>query len=372
MTKSAAASQPGIASIGLQLPPLGMDVRVLAPLRGQDPDKFTLGLGCGEMALCGPDFDIVDLAAGAGRRALERWGGDPSRIGLVAVGTESAIDMSRPLSAFVADRLNLRGAVRSYEVKHACYGGTLALRQALEWRASGASAGRSALVIAADIALYAPGDPGEPTQGAGAVAFVVDDARVASVDLETFAWSEPEMDFWRPVGEDFPQVDGPLSLDCYKRAAAACFDQWVGEGEPRRMIDSLEACCFHVPFPKMVKKAALHVAESFGWNAEQGADFYRRLVDPTMAWNRRVGNAYTAALWLSVAKTLAGRSEGERIVAFSYGSGFGSELFGLTAGPEAAAGAWRQDMEHDLAARRMITADEYLALRSETKSHAAA
>ena len=58
---------------------------------------------------------------------------------MLAVGTETAVDMSRPLSAWVADRLGLKGAVRSYEVKHACYGGTLALRQAAEWRLSGAA-----------------------------------------------------------------------------------------------------------------------------------------------------------------------------------------------------------------------------------------
>ncbi len=85
--------------------------------------------------------------------------------------------MSRPLSAWVADKLGLAGAVRSYEVKHACYGATLALRQAVEWKESGAAAGKAALVIAADVALYELEDPGEPTQGAGAVAMVVDEAR---------------------------------------------------------------------------------------------------------------------------------------------------------------------------------------------------
>ena len=65
----------------------------------------------------------------AARRALGRWQGNLDDIGLIAVGTESALDMSRPLSAWVAEELGLRGAVRSYEVKHACYGGTLALKQ---------------------------------------------------------------------------------------------------------------------------------------------------------------------------------------------------------------------------------------------------
>ncbi len=177
----------GIASIGLNFPPLALPVEELARLRGQDPKKYTIGLGCSEMALCTEDHGVVEMAVEAAKRALSRWDGGLERIGLIAVGTESALDMSRPLSAWVADRLGLAGAVRSYEVKHACYGGTLALRQALEWKMSGASAGRAALVIAADEALYELRDPGEPTQGAGAVAMIVDQPVIAAIDPASFA-----------------------------------------------------------------------------------------------------------------------------------------------------------------------------------------
>jgi hydroxymethylglutaryl-CoA synthase len=364
------ASPVGIASIGLQFPSQYVDVPELAPLRGAEPDKYRYGLGCLEMALCGEDEGIVDLAVGAARRALERWQGDAADIGLLVVGTETAVDMSRPLSAWVADALELAGAVRSYEVKHACYGGTLALRQAVEWKASGASRGKAALVIAADIALYEPADPGEPTQGAGAVAFVVDDARIAAIDLDSYAWSEPAFDFWRPVGQAYPSVDGPYSLDCYKKAAEKCFGQWVEARDGEESLDDLEAVCFHVPFPKMVKKAVIHMGETQGWEAEASAEFFAQKVDPTMDWNRRVGNAYTASLWISVAQALDGQAPGTRIGAFSYGSGFGSELLTLTAGPDAAAGAWTADVETDLASRQRVSAGDYVEQREASKAAA--
>ncbi len=364
------AGPVGIASLGISLPPLAMKMAELARLRGVDPDKLTLGLGCGEMALCPPGFGVVDLAAEAGRRALARWGGDPARIGLLAVGTESALDMSRPLSAWVADRLGLAGSIRSYEVKHACYGGTLALRQALEWRLSGAAGTkepRAALVIAADVALYAENDPGEPTQGAGAVAMVVDEPTVAWVDPISYPYSEPVFDFWRPVGEAHPRVDGPLSLECYKRGAVRCFEALVTASDPaadpQEALAPFRALCFHVPFPKMVKKAVVAVGESFGWPAERTEALYRDRVAPSMGWNVRVGNSYTASLWISVAEALRGLNEGERITAFSYGSGFGTELLTLEAGPAAAAGAWGEDVERDLAARREIDAEEYVRVR---------
>lgn len=354
----------GIASLGLALPPLAMAVEELAALRGVDPAKYVHGLGCRAMALCPEGYGVVDLAAEAARRALARWGGDPASIGLLAVGSESALDMSRPLSAWVADRLSLAGRVRSYEVKHACYGGTLALRQALEWQLAGAAAGKAALVIAADVALYAENDPGEPTQGAGAVAMVVDEPRVAAIATETYPYSEPAFDFWRPVGEAFPRVDGPFSLDCYKRAAERCFGALVGDADPASALAGFAALCFHVPFPKMVKKAVAQVGESFGFGTEAIEALFREKVEPTMGWNREIGNAYTASLWISVAEALKGLETGRRVAAFSYGSGFGSELFALTAGPLAAAAAWAEDIERDLASRRLIDAAEYQRLRA--------
>ncbi len=372
MTTPTSQNSPraGIASLGLCFPSLALPVEELAKLRAQDPKKYTHGLGCREMALCPEGVGAVELATLAARRALSRWDGDLADIGLIAVGTESAADMSRPLSAFVADQLGLSGAVRSYEVKHACYGGTLALRQALEWKLSGAANGRAALVIATDVALYALGDPGEPTQGAGAVAFIIDEGRVATLAPQSWAYSEPAFDFWRPVGEDHPRVDGPLSLDCYKRGAEQCFRAMIEE-RGASALDGASAVCYHVPFPKMVKKAALHVGESLGLSEEDNAALFATKIDPHMDWNRLTGNAYTASLWISVAQALDGMAEGEEILAFSYGSGFGTELLSLQAGPDAKAGAWTADVENDLAARQRISASAYSALRGDVVARAA-
>jgi hydroxymethylglutaryl-CoA synthase len=353
----------GIEALGLAFPALALPCHELAALRGVDPAKYDKGLGVGHIALCAPDETVVTLAATAASRAIARWGGDVSRIGLIAVGSETAQDMSRPLSAFVAEKLGLVGTYRSYETKHACYGGTVALRQAVEWRASGAARGRVALVIAADEALYAEGDPGEPTQGAGAVAMIVGEPSVASVGLHSYAWAEPAFDFWRPVGEAYPRVDGPKSLDCYKRAAAECFGQLVSQRSAREVLFGYSRTCFHVPFPKMVQKASLHVCETLGLSAEEGQAFWAERVEPTMGWNRETGNSYTAALWVAVAHSLRGMSPGTRLAAFSYGSGYGSELLELSAGPLASAGAWSEDVETDLRKRQVLRAGEYAQLR---------
>ncbi len=352
----------GISSLGIAFPSLYLPVEELAGLRGVDPGKLLHGLGCREIALCGPGEGAASLAARAARRALDRWPGNPEQIGLLAVGTETALDMSRPLSAWVADELDLRGALRSYEVKHACYGGTLALRQALEWKLAGAAQGKAALVIATDVALYAPGDPGEPTQGAGAVAMVIDQPTIAAIDPVSYPWSEPAFDFWRPVGESYPRVDGPFSLDCYKKAAAECFEAWVGSRTAEDALGELAALCFHVPFPKMVQKAVFHTAEALGLSEESAKALFASKVDPTLGWNRRCGNAYTASLWIAVAEALSRAEDGEHIVAFSYGSGFGAELLSLVVGPEAT-GTWAEDVQTDFTSRSGIDAAAYDRLR---------
>ncbi len=353
----------GIASLGVKLPPLALRVEDLAVLRGIDPAKFTVGLGCKEIALCPEGYDAVTLGVEAARRALSRWDGGLDRIGMIAVGTESAKDMSRPLSAFIAEELGLDGAVRSYEVKHACYGGTLALRQAVEWRASGASRGKAALVIATDVALYELASGGEPTQGAGAVAFIVEEPRIASIDIDSYAYSKPAFDFWRPVGQACPSVEGQLSLECYKEAAASCFQQMVGDRRALDVLNGFKSVSFHVPFPKMVFKAVQQLGETFGWSEGELKAFHTSKVEPTMEWNRLAGNCYTASLWLSVAHQLAGAKVGDRFAAFSYGSGFGSELLALTAGELAEAGEWAKELEADVASRKRVTAEEYLRIR---------
>ena len=229
--------------------------------------------------------------------------------------------------------------------------------------AVGAAAGKAALVIATDVALYALGDPGEPTQGAGAVAMIVDEPSLAALDPISHPWSEPAFDFWRPVGESFPRVDGKFSLECYQRAAEHCFAALTAGGDAVERLSRFAAICFHVPFPKMVKKAFFHVADSLRLEAERVEELFDRKVDPFMGWNRMCGNAYTASLWLSVAEALSGLAPGERLAAFSYGSGFGAELLTLTAGPGAAAGEWVRDVELDLAARRRLDALGYEELR---------
>ncbi len=64
-----------------------------------------------------------------------------------------------------------------------------------------------------------------------------------------------------------------------------------------------------------------------------------------------------------MANALKGLAHGQRVAAFSYGSGFGAELLTLEAGPKAAAGEWAEDVERDVSGRRRLNARRYSLLR---------
>src|SRR5205814_5530162 len=176
-------TQIGIDAVGISVPHAYLDLADLAQARGIPASKYVEGLGVRRMAVAAPWEDPVALAANAARRLFGSSGADPGQVGLCVVGTETAVDHSKPIAAWLHRLVGLPQRARSYEAKHACFGGTAGLLTAIDWIASGSARGRTALVVCTDIARYAVGTPGEPTQGAGAVAFVVS-ASPRLVELE--------------------------------------------------------------------------------------------------------------------------------------------------------------------------------------------
>lgn len=355
----------GISAFGFAIPSYALPLQELAGLRDIGADKYLDGLGCHFMSLCKPGETVATLAVNAAKRAISNWQGDIATIGMVVVATESSFDMSRPLSSWVMQELGLSGQIRSYEVKHACYGGAVALRQAIEWKLAGNSKGKVALVIAADVAMYAINHSGEPTQGAGAVAMIVDTPTIASIDSESYYWSEPRFDFWRPVGNKYPEVNGRLSLSCYINAVIQCFSQLAPKNELTNYLREYALICCHVPFPKMVYKAIRKLGEYSGLNPDEIETLYNNKIFTTMRWNQQIGNSYTASLWFAVANALTKTAANEKIIAFSYGSGCGSELMTLRCTENQANAIWVQQLEQDLLQRQIIDAEHYQELRKE-------
>ena len=373
----------GIEALAVALPRRTLHLEDLARARGVDPAKFIAGLGVREMAVTDPGEDSVALAATAARSLLEANRIDPTSIGMLAVGTETGVDHSKPVASFVQGLVGLPRQMRVFDVQHACYGGTAALMAAAEWIASGVAGGKSALVVCSDIARYGVKTAGEPTQGAGAVALLVS-ARpeLFALDLGVDGTSSAHVfDFWRPLGRREAVVDGHYSIDCYLEALSGAYRDWRGKAEAREIVrrngtslpsEQLAAIGYHVPFCKMAKKAHARlrrcdlddVLGAFDEIREEreGAASFERQVAGSLTLCARVGNVYTGSLYLGLAGMLdtgASGLAGKRIGLFSYGSGCASEFFSGVVGKAAAESIARARLDEVLGARERVTVEEY-------------
>lgn len=360
----------GIDAIALAVPEGYLDMGDLAAARGIPPSKYTEGLGVSKMAVAKPHEDPVVLAANAARRLFEKSGASPSQIGLCVVGTETGVDHSKPVAAYLHRLLGLPERCRAYETKHACFGGTAGLMSAIEWIASGAARGRSALIVCTDIARYAVGSAGEPTQGAGAVAMLVsENPRLLAIEpgLDG-SYAKDVNDFWRPLYSKDAVVDGHHSVQCYLDALAGAyksFQEAVRETGHTEALDVVRRC-YHVPYGKMAKKAHRHLMMMEGKTEAEADDSYNVQVAPSLRIPSQVGNIYTGSLYLALASLLdveAESLEGKRVALFSYGSGCAAEYFVGEVVKGAGAFARKLALSEPLEKRRRYTVAEYEEIR---------
>ena len=365
----------GIEQIYCYAPQYALPLPALAAARGVAPEKLTQGLGVQAMAVAPACEDVVTLAATAAARCLRAAGVDPREIGLLVVATETGVDHSKPVGIFVHELVGVGPHCRVYEVKHACYGGTAALMTAADWVRANRAQPRRALVVAADIARYALGSPGEPTQGAGAVAMLIGpEPRALFLSDESGLHAANVYDFWRPLDRREALVDGKYSIDCYLEALSSAFGHYrtlerpalePGEG----LVDRLARVLYHTPFPKMAAKAHRRLLEVDGATVtdEVYEKSYRELVAPGLCGVSQIGNTYTASLYVCLAsileeegRTLAGR----RIGLFSYGSGSCAEFFtGLV--PAGAAAIGSTGVRDAIAGRTLVDVPTYERLLHE-------
>src|SRR5699024_5189837 len=120
----------------------------LAVARGDDPAKYTIGIGQDEMALAPITQDPVTLAANAAEQMLTE--DDKDAIDLVLFGTETGIDHSKSAAVYVHRLLGLPSEARAVELKQACYSGTAAIQLAKGHIALNPD--KKVLVLASDIA----------------------------------------------------------------------------------------------------------------------------------------------------------------------------------------------------------------------------
>ena len=366
----------GIDRITFATPNCYLSMRDLAIARGIDPNKFTIGIGQSQQAVPPNHQDIVTLGAQAALQLMPYI--DSNRLKMVIVGTESGVDASKSSALYIHKLLNLSSWVRCVEVKEACYGGTAALMMARDYVL--AHPGAQVLVIAADIARYGVGTPGEVTQGAGAVAMLVrENPRVLQINDDSVVKSAEIQDFWRPVYQSTALAHGKFSTEQYIRMFCDVWQRYSAENACN--FNDFEAICFHLPYTKMGLKAlragleensgAPHACDGVlpendgvSITSDTRERLLARYQDSTQ-YSRRIGNIYTGSLYLGLISLLdydyfrnSGDSSstvacdsssathtnesptrlspllpGQKIGLFSYGSGAVAEFFSATLVP---------------------------------------
>ncbi|WP_433623084.1 hydroxymethylglutaryl-CoA synthase [Halomicrococcus sp. NG-SE-24] len=380
----------GIDAMEIWTGKLKLDLaETFAAEKGEDPEKYTKGLGLFASSFPDAHEDIVTMGANAAHRLMERKGLTPADIGRIDVATESAFDNSKPVSTYIAGCLeqvyeeDFHHANKG-ERKFACIAGTQSLDDAYNWIRAGRNRGRSALVVATDTALYARGDPGEATQGAGAVAMLVtEDPDLVELSTEQGYGSADETDFLKP-NQQFPSVDGKRSMQVYlarMREALEDFESVAGDTHP----DDFAFIPYHTPFPGMVRKAGLlgyrhmirctevedELADEIGRqpreeefddreayeeairgymddlkSTDQYREWYAEVVEPTLSISREVGNWYTGSVHIARAAALQYAAEedrdvtGDRLLVGSYGSGAQAEIHAETIQE-----GWREEVD---------------------------
>lgn len=270
----------GISGMKLYTPPFRVPLEAWCDWTGNPWDKVRSVVGR-SFRVRGPHESIYTMAANAVLRLILDYGVDPRRVGLLAFGTESSTDNS---AGAVVVRGMLDRALKAEglppisrhcevpELKHACLGGVYAIKGAARYLAHDGR-GKQAIVVCADIAEYERGSTGEQTQGAGAVALLLEE-EPALYELDLFRsgcssdyrgpdFRKPHrrhsMEGYGGAGalRDFPVFSGKYSTMCYVDATLRAVDDLLGRLDvpPRELYHAVEAVFFHRPYHQMPMNA---------------------------------------------------------------------------------------------------------------------
>lgn len=378
--------------------------------------KFRVPAGCA--GLTRRTLDIYSFALTTVSSLLKKYSIDPTSIGRLEVGTETLLDKSKSVKSVLMQLFQPSGNtnIEGVDTVNACYGGTNALFNAINWVESSAWDGRNAIVCAGDIALYKKGNA-RPTGGAGCVAMLVGpDAPIAFEPGKRGSYMQHAYDFYKPdLTSEYPTVDGHFSVKCYTEAVDACYKAYnareatlqqkgLANGvsptdEGATPLDRFDHVLFHAPTCKLVSKSYARMLYN-DYQASptdtafegvpkelQSIDYETSLTDKTIEktfmglskkkFQTRVqpgiqvptmcGNMYCASVYGSLCSLLsnAGNEQlrGKKLGFFSYGSGLASSFFSARVVGDVSEMVGKLNLQERLEARRTVAPEIYDEVR---------
>ncbi|KAK1356640.1 Hydroxymethylglutaryl-CoA synthase [Heracleum sosnowskyi] len=365
------AKNVGILAMDIYFPPTCIQQEILEAHDGASKGKYTIGLGQDCMGFCTEVEDVISMSLTVVTSLLEKYNIDPTQVGRMEVGSETVIDKSKSIKTFLMQAFEKCGNtdIEGVDSTNACYGGTAALFNCVNWVESSSWDGRYGLVVCTDSAVYAEG-PARPTGGAAAIAMLIGpDAPIAFESKFRGSHMSHAYDFYKPnLASEYPVVDGKLSQTCYLMALDSCYKRYCHKYEKLEgkqfSMDDADYFVFHSPYNKLVQKsfarlmfndflrnassvdestkeklapfATLTGDESYASRdlekaAQQVAkSHYDVKVQPTTLIPKQVGNMYTASLYAAFASLIHNKHSSlndKRVIMFSYGSGLSSTMF---------------------------------------------
>ena len=266
----------GISAIATYVPPYRVDLEKWCEWTNQSWEKVENVIGTG-FRMMGPNQTVYTMAANAVLDLILSHEIDSSEIGFLALGTESSTDNSAG-SIIIKGMVNKELERRSMkpisnncevpEYKQACLSGIYALKNAVRFIKTDAPSLKG-IVVCSDIALYQIGASGEPTQGAGAVAALIEtNPKIAEVRTSEAGSASDyrHLDFRKPIQyrakqanghSDFdlelPIFNGKYSSSCYVDGTLNAMDNMSSKnsGHLANHLRGTKAVFMHRPFKRM-------------------------------------------------------------------------------------------------------------------------
>mgnify|MGYP001199289905 CR=1 FL=1 len=295
--------QVGISGFSSHIPPYKIDLSDWCKWRANDWNKIRTVVGS-SFRMRGPNENAYTMAATAVLRLIEQYKIDPSRIGYLALGTESSTDNSAGaiiVKGMVDKALAIKGKTpinRECEVpefKQACLGGMYAMKAAARYLMLDGQ-DKIGIVVCSDIAEYELYSSGEATQGAGAIATLLEtnpkllnlelDCSGSSSDYRGPDFRKPFFRFMQQIPgsygqpRDFPIFNGKYSTICYIDAVLTALRSMFNkiDVEPIDFIRNTAATFLHRPYQRMAETGLImtyFLALALGNSPEEYYELHR-------------------------------------------------------------------------------------------------
>lgn len=394
LQKNKSKMKIGIDAISFDVAKIHLPIKTLALARKIEPEKLEKGLGLLKMTLPDLHQDVVVFGANALTKLIQENKINLNEIARIYVGTESAIDSSKPISSFLIALMEQKFGENSLskcdvvDFTFACIGGVDALQNCLDFVRLNPS--KKAIVVTTDFAKYDLNSTGEYTQGAGALAMLLTvDPRIIAFENQWGVSTKGVFDFFKPyqslskekitgntnnqpwfdileskieIHKDQPVFDGQYSNQCYMdRTRNAYFSFKKIKKTPETIYNTWESIVMHLPYAfqgrRMLSEIYALDASTPILNGEENATEYQnklkevskteeyktfvtQKLQPAELASSLIGNLYTGSIFMGLLSTLSHFQDIKKEITdkkfgfLAYGSGSKSKVFEGTIQPE--------------------------------------